>query len=158
MNSINVLSSNLIDQIAAGEVIERPASVVKELIENSIDAKSNKIEIHIKDGGKTLIQVLDDGNGMSKDDLKLSFKRHATSKIKKQSDLSQIKTMGFRGEALPSIASVALVNIKSNINNNDSGYEYKIKGGEEISFKPISTLKGTSIAIKELFYNTPARK
>ena len=158
MNKIHVLSSNLVDQIAAGEVIERPASVVKELIDNSIDANATEIKININDGGKSFIQVNDNGDGMSKDDLTLSFQRHATSKINKHSDLENIKTMGFRGEALPSIASVSIVKIKSNIDVSSNGYEFNIKGGKESSLKPVVATKGTSISIRELFYNTPARK
>jgi len=158
MNKIKILSSNLVDQIAAGEVIERPASVVKELIDNSIDANATKIEIIITDGGKTSILIVDNGDGMSKDDLELSFKRHATSKIISQSDLDNIKTMGFRGEALPSIASVSLVNIKTNTDERNNGYEYKIRGGTKQSLEAVSRTKGTSISIKNLFYNTPARK
>ena len=157
-NIINVLSSTLVDQIAAGEVIERPSSVVKELVENAIDAQANEIKIIIKDGGKTSIQVIDNGIGMSKDDIVLSFKRHATSKLKIQSDLESITTMGFRGEALPSIASVSQVEILSRTHHKNSGYKYIIIGGIEKSIESISTFIGTSITIKNLFFNTPARK
>ena len=157
-NIINVLPSKLVDQIAAGEVIERPASVVKELVENSIDAQANEIKIIVEDGGKTLIQIIDNGIGMSRDDIILSFKRHATSKLKEHSDLESINSMGFRGEALPSIASVSQVDILSRTKNETSGYRYTIIGGTEKKIESISTFIGTSITIKNLFFNTPARK
>ena len=157
MNKIKSLDSKLVNQIAAGEVIDRPSSVIKELIENSIDAKSNLIEIIVEKGGNNFIQVTDNGCGMSKEDLKLSFKRHATSKIKSLDDLNNIESLGFRGEALPSIASVSMVTAISAESDNN-GYQIKIHGNEEISFKPYSSLKGSTLIIKNLFFNTPARR
>ena len=157
MNKIKSLDSKLVNQIAAGEVIDRPSSVIKELIENSIDAKSNLIEIIVEKGGNNFIQVTDNGCGMSKEDLKLSFKRHATSKIKSLNDLNNIESLGFRGEALPSIASVSMVTAISAESDNN-GYQIKIHGNEEISFKPYSSLKGSTLIIKNLFFNTPARR
>ncbi len=156
MNIINKLDNQLIDQIAAGEVVDNPASIVKELIENSIDAKSKKISISIFNGGSKEITIIDDGIGMSCDDLQMAFKRFATSKISKQEDLYNIKTLGFRGEALPSIASVSQVTATS-FHNSESN-KIIINGGEFISIKPSSSSEGTKIIIKNLFYNVPARK
>ena len=135
MPNIHSLDTALIDQIAAGEVIERPASVVKELIENSIDSNSTKIEINIINGGHKLIQVIDNGIGMDCDDLKLAVKRHATSKIKTLDDLNNIKSLGFRGEGLPSIASISMftaISSSSDIN----GYKIQVNGGLEKCFEP----------------------
>mgnify|MGYP006132203861 CR=1 FL=1 len=158
MSKIKLLSSNLINQIAAGEVIERPFSVIKELVENSIDAESSQIDIFIEDGGHKLIQVFDNGIGMSKADLKLAFQRHATSKIETQEDLEKITTLGFRGEALPSIASVSQLSAKSMDKDSDTGYELRIFGGEVKSIEPTVGLHGTQISVKNLFYNIPARR
>ena len=158
MSKIKLLSSNLINQIAAGEVIERPFSVIKELVENSIDAESSQIDILIEDGGHKSIQVFDNGMGMSKEDLQLAFQRHATSKIATQNDLAQINTLGFRGEALPSIASVSQLSAKSITKDSDDGFELTIHGGEVKSFEPIAGLQGTQISVKNLFYNIPARR
>ena len=156
MNIINKLNDKLIDQIAAGEVVDNPASIIKELLENSIDAKSKNISISILNGGSKEITIIDDGIGMSSDDLKMAFKRFATSKISKQEDLYNIKTLGFRGEALPSIASVSQLTASSF--NNTKSNQVKINGGEFISIKPCSITIGTKIIIKNLFYNVPARK
>ena len=158
MPEIKLLPSNLVNQIAAGEVIERPSSVVKELIENAIDANSTSIDIHIEDGGQKSITVIDNGIGMSRDDIKMAFKRHATSKISSPADLEKISTLGFRGEALPSIASISLLKCKSVKKNKNDGYEISINGGEEISFTPIAGVQGTQIKISNIFYNVPARR
>ena len=159
MSIIKLLPENVANQIAAGEVVHRPSSVVKELLENSIDSGANLITLFIKDAGKTLIQVSDNGSGMSKDDLKICCLRHSTSKIKRSEDLYCLKTMGFRGEALSSISSVAQVSIVSKSNDKNSlGYELKIDGGSEKSFNEIVCNKGTSISVKNLFFNVPARR
>lgn len=157
MAKIHHLKSSLVDQIAAGEVIDRPASVLKELIENSLDSGANKIDVQIIKGGHDLIQVSDNGCGMSKEDLKLAFMRHATSKIKDLEDLNSITTLGFRGEALPSIASVSMFTAISS-EKESNGFEIKINGSEEKSFKPIASLEGTTCKVQNLFYNTPARR
>ena len=157
MAKIHHLESSLVDQIAAGEVIDRPASVLKELIENSLDSGADNIEVHVIKGGHELIQVSDNGCGMSQEDLKLAFMRHATSKIKYLEDLNSITTLGFRGEALPSIAAVSMFTALSS-EKDSNGYEIKINGSEEKSFKPASGLSGTTCKVKNLFYNTPARR
>jgi DNA mismatch repair protein MutL len=148
----------LVNKIAAGEVIERPASIVKELIENSIDAKSKKIFVEIIEGGKSLIKITDDGIGMNKDDVKKSYLRHSTSKIKQEDDLFNINTLGFRGEALASIAAVSNLTIISKEKNELVGSKLLVKGGNQIVFEDFGSPSGTIIQIKELFYNTPARK
>lgn len=158
MSKIKLLSSNLINQIAAGEVIERPFSVVKELVENSIDAKSTQIDILIEDGGHKSIKIADNGIGMDKEDLELAFMRHATSKIATQDDLAKINTLGFRGEALPSIGSVSQLVAKSVIEGSNDGFELVIHGGEVKSLEPIAGIQGTQISVKNLFYNIPARR
>jgi len=157
-SKIKILSENLSNKIAAGEVIERPASVVKELIENSIDADAQRILIHIEAGGKKLIRVTDDGNGMTADDLPLAFERHATSKIMKDSDLDAIETLGFRGEALPSIASVAQMEAKSRSKVEKLGTVYSISGGQSAKIIKTAANQGTQISVKNLFFNTPARR
>jgi len=159
---IQVLSSDLINKIAAGEVIERPASVVKELVENAIDAKATHITIEIQNAGKRLIRVSDNGVGMSKEELKLSVERHSTSKISSYDDLFNIGTLGFRGEALPSICSVAKVEIQSGAREEGGetchGMSIQIEGGKIKKEEEVGGPKGTSITVKELFYNVPARK
>ena len=157
MSKIKLLNSSLIDQIAAGEVVDRPSSVIKELIENSIDASSNSIEINTNNGGNSLIQVIDNGKGMDKDDLKNAFKRHATSKISSIDDLNHITTLGFRGEALPSIASISMLKAYSAIQSS-IGYKIYINGTEEIKYEPSDISCGTKIEINNLFYNVPARR
>ncbi|MCK9164060.1 MAG: DNA mismatch repair endonuclease MutL [Bacteroidales bacterium] len=157
-NVIKLLPSNLSNQIAAGEVVQRPSSVVKELIENAIDAKATHIQLIVKDAGKTLIQVIDNGSGMNEDDALISFQRHATSKIQTSQDLFNIRTMGFRGEALASIAAIAHVEMKTKQENNELGTLIEMEGNQCISKKPVSCEKGTSIAVKNLFYNVPARR
>ncbi len=155
--TIRLLDENLINQIAAGEVIERPASIVKELLENSIDAGSGRINVGIVQAGLESIEVEDDGEGISYDELPLAFLRHATSKIQSESDLSAIVTMGFRGEALPSIASVARVDIYSS-RDHDNPVHARIEGGQLLEIEHYPSSHGTKIIIKDLFYNTPARK
>ena len=158
MSLIRLLPENLINQIAAGEVVERPSSVVKELLENSIDANAGNISVEIKDGGKTFIKVSDDGNGMSEDDLELSYLRHATSKISDENDLWNIRSLGFRGEALASIASVSKMMIKSKRESDLSGITVFLEGGEKISKEKVGMPKGTQIEVYNLFFNTPARQ
>ena len=159
MSIIKLLPDSVANQIAAGEVVQRPSSVVKELLENSIDSGAKTIKLIIKDAGKTLVQVIDDGIGMNKDDLKKCFFRHTTSKIRSSKDLYSLETMGFRGEALSSIASVSHMSIISNQDTNDSlGFEIKLDGGEEKLFNEIISSKGTTISVKNLFFNIPARR
>ena len=158
MNIINKLPKSVANQIAAGEVIHRPSSIVKELIENSIDAKSTVIKVIIKDAGKQSISVIDNGMGMSKVDSKNCFERHSTSKLKKAEDLFHVKTMGFRGEALASIAAVSEVTLKTKTENEKTGYQVIFKDGNVTKENDISFEKGTSITAKNLFYNIPARR
>ena len=155
---IQLLPDNVANQIAAGEVVQRPASVVKELMENAVDASADHVKVIIKDAGKTLIQVIDDGNGMSPTDARLAFERHATSKIKTADDLFCLHTNGFRGEALASIAAITHTTIKTKQEDQELGTQIKIHGGEVISQEVIATSKGTNIEIKNLFYNIPARR
>lgn len=155
MSKIKVMTENLANKIAAGEVVERVSSVIKELVENSIDAKSTLIKVELLDAGKKSIRVVDDGIGMDKDDAMLCFSRHATSKIYKDDDLFFINTLGFRGEALPSIASVSEVVLETY--NGDVGTLVHIKGGETIEVGTCTSRRGTSITVTNLFYNTPAR-
>ncbi len=154
--SIRVLPSNLVNQIAAGEVIERPASVIKELVENALDAGATRIEVTLKAGGKTLIVVEDNGKGMNNEDLAMAVERHATSKLPSD-DLFNIQFLGFRGEALPSIASVSKMKISTRQADDDSGWELEIKGGVKDDIKPCAKPKGTRIEVRDLFYATPAR-
>jgi len=155
---IQLLPDHVANQIAAGEVIQRPASVVKELLENAIDAGAESIKLIVKDGGKALIQVVDDGIGMSPTDARLSFERHATSKIKSAEDLFHINTKGFRGEALASIAAIAHVEMHTRPKAEEVGTHLKIEGSKIIAQEVTVTPKGTSIAIKNLFFNIPARR
>ena len=155
---IQLLPDALANQIAAGEVVQRPASVVKELLENSIDAHAAKIKLIIKEAGKTLVQVIDDGVGMTETDARMCLERHATSKIKTSNDLFAIRTMGFRGEAMASIAAVAQVEVKTKKAENDLGTLIQVEASEIVKQVPIATEKGTSIAVKNLFYNVPARR
>ena len=155
---IKLLPDHVANQIAAGEVVQRPSSVVKELLENSIDASSSQITLIIKDGGKTLIQVVDDGQGMSDTDARLSFERHATSKITSADDLFNLRTKGFRGEALASIAAIAHVDLMTKRMGEDLGTYIKIAGSAIVSQEVRATAKGTSIAVKNLFFNIPARR
>ena len=153
---IRVLPSNLVNQIAAGEVIERPASVIKELVENAIDAGASKIEVTLAGGGKNLIVVNDNGKGIGKDELSLAVERHATSKLP-DNDLFNINFLGFRGEALPSIASVAKMTISSRQQGADSGWQISVNGGDKGEVKPAAVSLGTRIEVRDLFYTTPAR-
>ena len=158
MSIIKILPNNLINQIAAGEVIERPSSVVKELVENSIDAGATALTITLKEGGGELVEIKDNGCGMSKEDLELSIKRHATSKITKENDLWALKTMGFRGEALSSIASVSKLTISTKTQDNLSGFKITAQDGEVSAIEEVAVTQGTIISVLDLFYNTPARK
>ncbi|GAL69964.1 DNA mismatch repair protein MutL [Jejuia pallidilutea] len=155
---IQLLPDHVANQIAAGEVVQRPASVVKELLENAIDAGADVIKLIVKDAGKTLIQVIDDGKGMSVTDARLSFERHATSKIRNADDLFKLNTKGFRGEALASIAAIAHVELKTKQDTDDVGTCIVIEGSEVTSQDVVVTPKGTSISVKNLFFNIPARR
>ena len=158
LDLIQLLPDSVANQIAAGEVIQRPASAVKELLENAIDAGSTRIKLYLKDAGKTLIQVIDDGSGMSVLDARLCFERHATSKIRSVDDLFTLYTMGFRGEALASVAAIAQVEMKTRRHNEDIGTQIIIEGSEVVSQEPCACNAGTTINIKNLFYNVPARR
>lgn len=155
---IHLLPDSVANQIAAGEVVQRPASAVKELMENALDAGGSKIKLIVKDAGKTLIQVIDNGCGMSETDARMSFERHATSKIKKADDLYAIRTMGFRGEALASIAAIAQVELKTRRIGDEIGVQIDIEGSEIKHQEAVSCPEGTSISVKNLFYNVPARR
>ena len=155
MSKIMVMDENLANKIAAGEVVERCASVVKELVENSIDASSTEIKVELIDAGTKLIKVTDNGSGMDKEDAIISFQRHATSKLKTEDDLFNINTLGFRGEALASIASVSKTVLSTS--TGDVGTTITIEGGKIIDVSSSSARKGTMREIKDLFYNTPAR-
>ena len=158
MSKINVLTKEIYNKIAAGEVVEKPASVVKELVENSIDAGATNIVIEILDGGITQIKVSDNGCGIEYDDFDKVFLAHATSKVKTVEDLSSIGTLGFRGEALSSIASVSNISLASKTENASEGYQVKVSGGEMGEITPIGATTGTYIVISDLFFNIPARK
>ena len=158
MGRIKLLSDDLKNKIAAGEVVERPASVVKELIENSLDSGATEIDVIVKGGGNVSVQVIDNGVGLGKDDLLIAFARHSTSKIESVEDLSTIDTLGFRGEALSSIASVAKVKALSSVNGEDSGYEISVLGGEISQPEPVALSKGTAISVTDLFFSVPARR
>ena len=161
MNRINLLDQKLANQIAAGEVVERPASIVKELIENSLDARANKITVEVEQGGVKLIRIQDDGSGILKQDLALALHRHATSKIKKIGDLENINSLGFRGEALASISSVSRVSLLSKAREGeyDAGWQIDVEGNiAHKSLVPVSHAEGTTIEVRDLFFNTPARR
>ncbi len=158
MAFINELDKNTIDQIAAGEVVERPASVVKELVENAIDSGATAITVEIKGGGIDMIRVTDNGSGIEKSEIRKAFKRHATSKLKSIDDLFKIHSLGFRGEALSSISSVAQVDLITKTREDLVGIRYSISGGEEVCFEEIGAPDGTSLIVRNLFFNTPARK
>lgn len=157
MPKINVLPKEIYQLIAAGEVVERPSSIVKEMIENSVDAGAKNITVEIKNGGSTYIRITDDGCGIEKDDIKKVFVSHATSKISQKDDLNSISTLGFRGEAMASISAVAKVELLTKAENEDFGTRYEIAGGEEISFDNAGCPKGTTIVVRDIFFNTPAR-
>ena len=158
MPKIRILPEILANKIAAGEVVERPASVVKELVENALDAGSSRIMIDIEKGGRALIRVSDNGNGMGRDDALLSLERYATSKIYKDQDLFRIQTLGFRGEALPSIAAVSRFTLVSRDQSADGGTEILVEGGKIKNVAEVGAPKGTMITIRQLFFNTPARR
>ena len=158
MNRINILNADTANKIAAGEVVERPSSVVKELVENSLDAGAKNITIEIQNGGESLIKIIDDGSGIHPEDVEKAFNPHATSKIKDTYDIFSINTLGFRGEALPSIASIARVDFKSKVSDFDMGKELIISGGEKESLTDCSMNRGTQIEVRDLFFNVPDRK
>ena len=158
MGRIHVLSENVANKIAAGEVVERPASVVKELLENSLDAGARRIRVNIEAGGKKLIQITDDGCGMVRDDAMLAFERHATSKIRNADDLLTIATLGFRGEALPSIASVSRLRLETRAPEDAAGTVVEIAGGKILTIEEAGLPLGTCITVRDLFYNIPARR
>jgi DNA mismatch repair protein MutL len=155
---IQLLPEHVANQIAAGEVIQRPASAVKELLENAVDSGAKNIQLIIKEGGRILIQIIDNGSGMSELDARLSFSRHATSKLKHADDLWSIRTMGFRGEALASVAAIAQVELKTRLRGNELGTHLEIEGTELKTCEPTSCPEGTSISVKNLFFNVPARR
>ncbi|MDP4266472.1 MAG: DNA mismatch repair endonuclease MutL [Bacteroidota bacterium] len=155
---ITLLPDSIANQIAAGEVVQRPASVVKELMENAVDAGATNIKLIVRDAGRTLIQVIDNGSGMSDTDARMAFERHATSKIKSADDLFSIKTMGFRGEALASIASIAYVELKTRRKEDELGTGIVIENSEIKENERITCSEGSSFAVKNLFYNVPARR
>ncbi|MCA0369577.1 MAG: DNA mismatch repair endonuclease MutL [Proteobacteria bacterium] len=156
MSVIRRLPTTLVNQIAAGEVVERPASVLKELVDNALDAGATHIEIHMREGGRSLLRVTDDGCGMSREDLPLALERHATSKLPDE-DLFHIKTMGFRGEALPSIASVARLSVTSRARGASEGWLQEVEGGQDLGQKPAVHPQGTTVEVRDLFFATPAR-
>ena len=158
MSIINKLPNSVANQIAAGEVIQRPSSIVKELLENSIDAEAKNIKVIIKDAGKQSITVIDDGIGMNLEDARKCFSRHSTSKLRKAEDLFKIKTMGFRGEALASVAAVTEVILKTKSRSEDFGYQLNLKNSKIIEENQVSAKDGTTIITKNLFFNIPARR
>ena len=158
MPTITVLDQETINQIAAGEVIDRPSSVVKELLENAIDAGATAVTVEIRDGGISLIRVTDNGCGIEKKQIPTAFLRHATSKIKSAVDLLTVSSLGFRGEALSSIAAVSQVELITKTAAELTGARYQIHGGEELSMEEIGAPEGTTFLVRNLFYNTPARK
>src|SRR6059058_885254 len=160
MNRIRLLPEQVANQIAAGEVVERPASVVKELVENALDAQVSRITVEIQAGGRSLVRVSDDGCGMNRDDALLCLERHATSKIHKAEDLSAIDTMGFRGEALPSIASVSRMALTTRERDTDgtTATQVVINGGKIVEVKAAGSPVGTTVEVRQLFFNLPARR
>ena len=157
MGKIVLLDELTINQIAAGEVIERPASVIKEMVENSIDAGADKITVEIRNGGISYIKITDNGSGIAKDDLEIAFERHATSKIRNASDLDTVTSMGFRGEALASIAAIANVELVSKTKEQDVGYKIVVEAGNVLEKEEVGCRVGTSITVNNLFFNTPVR-
>src|ERR1700742_129195 len=158
MGRIHVLSDQVANQIAAGEVVDRPASVVKELLENSLDAGATRIRVEVEAGGRKLIRISDDGHGMNRDDALLAFERHATSKLRSADDLLSISTLGFRGEALPSIAAVSRLLLETRDANEPEGTRVEFAGGKLIGVKPAGLPPGTTISVADLFYCVPARR
>lgn len=155
---IRLLPDSVANQIAAGEVIQRPASVIKELVENAVDAGATEIRIFVRDAGRTLIQVIDNGKGMSVTDARMAFERHATSKISQATDLSSLRTMGFRGEALPSICAVAQIEMKTRTDADSIGTHLIINASRVEMQEPVVCERGTNIMVKNLFFNIPARR
>ncbi|MDH5426434.1 MAG: DNA mismatch repair endonuclease MutL, partial [Gammaproteobacteria bacterium] len=156
---IKRLSPQLANQIAAGEVVERPASVVKELLENSLDAGASRVQLEIEQGGVKLIRIIDNGAGIELDDLPLALSRHATSKISTLDDLEQVSTLGFRGEALPSISSVSRLDLRTRTQDGDNAWQVKADGRETaLDPQPVAHPVGTTINVRDLFFNTPARR
>src|SRR5713101_8391316 len=153
IGKISRLPSDLADQIAAGEVVERPASVVKELVENAIDAGARRLAIHVELGGKKQVRVEDDGDGMEPEDARLAIERHATSKIRRAEDLAAIRTLGFRGEALPSIASVSHFVLRTRARGHQSGTEVRVNGGAVAAIVEVGAAEGTLVEVNDLFYN-----
>lgn len=158
MRKVHVLPPEIISKIAAGEVIERPASVIKELFENSLDAGSSSIELHLKEAGKSLIHIKDTGSGISREDIETIFQRHATSKIATIDDLFTVHSLGFRGEALYSISAISDVILRSRTAEQDTGWEIHLRGGKRLDLRPVAMPVGTEVEVQELFFNTPARR
>src|SRR5579859_2521183 len=158
MGRIRVLSDQVANQIAAGEVVDRPASVVKELLENALDAGANRIRVEVEAGGRRLIRLSDDGCGMNRDDALLAFERHATSKLRTANDLLSIATLGFRGEALPTIAAVSRLVLETRTAEEDQGTRIEFGAGKLFGVKPAGVPTGTSISVSDLFYSVPARR
>ena len=158
MAIIQVLDHATIDKIAAGEVVERPASIARELVENAIDAGAKAITVEIKEGGISFLRVTDNGGGIPKDQVEIAFLRHATSKIRQESDLDFIETLGFRGEALASIAAVSMVEMVTKVADDLTGTRYVIEGGVPAEKEEIGAPEGTTIIVRNVFYNVPARK
>src|ERR1700753_2735108 len=158
MGRIHILADQVAEQIAAGEVVDRPASVVKELLENSLDAGATRIVITVEGGGRKLIRVADDGCGMVRDDALLAFERHATSKLRSSDDLLSIATLGFRGEALPSIASVSRLHLETRAAEEEVATTLEIAGGNLLRVEDAGLPHGTAISVRDLFFNTPARR
>src|SRR6201998_2497576 len=158
MSRIRILAEAVANRIAAGEVVERPASVVKELLENALDAGANSVRIETEMGGKRMIRVIDDGHGMMHDDALLAFERHATSKLRSADDLITISTLGFRGEALPSIASVSRLLLETRVQEEPEGTRVEFAGGKLVGVKPAGLPPGTTVSVADLFYSVPARR
>ena len=159
MKKIHLLSPRLANQIAAGEVVERPANIIKELVENSLDAGAQRVEIDVEQGGIKLIRIRDDGHGIDKDDLPLALSRHATSKITTLDDLEAVQSLGFRGEALASISSVSRLTLSSAIEGSDQGWQVVAEGRDMAThLSPAAHPKGTTLEVRDLFFNTPARR
>src|SRR5574337_635264 len=158
MTRIRILPESVANKIAAGEVVERPASVVKELLENALDAGANTIRIETEVGGKRMIRVVDDGHGMTHDDALLAFERHATSKLRTADDLLSIATLGFRGEALPSVAAVSRLLLETRAAEEEQGTRIQLAGGKMLRVKPAGVPVGTSVSVADIFYCVPARR
>ena len=158
MGKIRPLSDNLIGKIAAGEVVERPAAAIKELVENSLDAGATAVTVEIREGGMTYIRVADNGSGIDESDIRMAFERHATSKISREQDLNAISTLGFRGEALASIAAVSKITMSTRTKDRDTGLKVQNEGGKITSIQEIACPVGTTVTVNDLFYNVPVRK